>query len=99
MGTHLHLTRSGGLAGIDMVASVDVDDLPAHAASQVHSALADLDALAPRPSAGPQGADRYQYDLLVMTGQARRAVSAREPDIPPPMQSLLDVLLPLASPE
>lgn len=98
MGTHLHLTRSGGLAGIDMVASVGVDELPPAEAAKALSALADLDA-AGAPAAGPQGADLYQYDLVVTTGGSRRSVRAQEPDIPPPMRSLLDVLLPLAAPK
>lgn len=100
MGAHLRLTRSGGLAGLDMVAAVDVDDLPAAAAARVRDALAGLDfdraaAGGPRPPGGP---DRYQYDLEVNDGRPRR-LTAHEPDVPPDLQAVIDVLLPLAQPE
>ena len=38
MGTRVRLTRSGGLAGLSMVASVDLDDLPAAKAKKVRAA-------------------------------------------------------------
>jgi len=102
VGTHLRLTRSGGLAGLDMVADVDVDDLPAAAASRVHEALAGLDfdrhpGSGPRPPGMP---DRYQYDLEVTDDRRRhRRLSAHEPDVAPELQAVIDVLLPLAQPE
>lgn len=43
MGTRVRLTRSGGLAGISMVASVDLDDLPAETAAELHAALDEVD--------------------------------------------------------
>jgi hypothetical protein len=99
MGARLRLTRSGGLAGIDMVADVDVDDLPPADASRLQEALAGLD-FDRRPGAGdrpPGGPDRYQYDLEMTDGR-RRHLTAHEPDVAPALQAVIDVLLPLARP-
>jgi hypothetical protein len=105
MGTRVRLTRSGGLAGLSMVASVDLDDLPAATARKLRSALAKVDfepAPAPR-RAGRRAApapfpDAFQYDLEVDDGE-RRAITVHDPVPSRELQALLDVLLPLAEPE
>jgi hypothetical protein len=105
MGTRVRLTRSGGLAGLSMVASVDLDDLPAATARKVRSALAGMD-FEPAPArrkAGRRAApapfpDAFQYDLEVKDGKTR-SITAHDPVSSPELQILLDVLLPLAEPE
>ena len=102
MGTRVRLTRSGGFAGLSMVASVDLDELPENAAEQVRAALSEVDfegvrrsrRAAPRPGA----ADTYQYDLEVK-GRKPRSLTVHEPIADPGLQALVDVLLPLAEPE
>lgn len=107
MGISIRLTRSGGLAGLEMVASVDVDELPPETARRVRSALAGLGreraatgraepAYRPGP---PQGADRFQYDLVVDTDGKRREITAHDGHLTPKLQALVDVLLPLARPQ
>jgi hypothetical protein len=82
-----------------MVAAVDVDDLPGPDAARLREALGKLDFARPaRGQAGPGGPDRYQYDLVVTDGK-RRSLTAHEPDLSPELQSVIDVLLPLAKPE
>ena len=99
MGTRIELTRSGGLAGISMVASVDVDELPETTARQLRSALAEVDFDRPAAAAAPPGAaDGYQYDLVVSDGR-RRSLTAHDPFLSPAVRKLLDALLPLARPE
>jgi hypothetical protein len=88
-----------------MVASVDLDDLPAPAAKKVRSALADVD-FEPAKARGTGGRrrapapfpDAFQYDLEVDDGK-RRSITVRDPIASPELQALLDVLLPLAEPE
>jgi len=101
----VRLTRSGGIAGLDMVASVDVDDLPAETAAPLRSALAglaseaeaeaDTNPVVPAPAAG---ADRYQYDLAVTDGAKRWSVTAHEGALTPAVGAVVDLLLPFASP-
>ncbi|HET7719168.1 MAG TPA: protealysin inhibitor emfourin [Acidimicrobiales bacterium] len=115
MGTRVRLTRSGGLAGLSMVASVDLDDLPAATAKKVRAALAEMDfepppapaprkagrrpaAAAKRPAAKQALPDSYQYDLEITDGE-KRSITVHDPVPSPEMQTLLDVLLPLAEPE
>ena len=109
MGTRVRLTRSGGLAGLSMVASVDLDDLPAATARKVRAALAGMD-VEPAPAPAPRKAgrrpaparapfpDSFQYDLEINDGK-KRSITVRDPVASPEMQTLLDVLLPLAEPE
>ena len=101
MGTRVRLTRSGGLAGLCMVASVDVDDLPPATAKKVRAALAEIDFSPPRRRRGlPGAADTYQYDIEVDEGKKRSVtVTVHDPVSSPELQTLLDVLLPLAEPE
>jgi len=100
MGTNVRLTRSGGFAGLSMVADVDLDQLPGHQASAVQAALdgVDFDRLrTARP--GPAGRpDAYQYDLEVDDGR-RRSLTVHEPLSDPGLQQLVNVLLPMARPE
>jgi hypothetical protein len=96
MGTHLRLTRSGGLAGISMVADVDLDELPEPTASEAREALAAIDFdPTPPPPIMPDG---YQYDLVV-EDSTTRSTTARDPFLSPGFRALLDVLMPLATPE
>lgn len=100
MPPHVRLTQSGGFGGLEMVATVDVDDLPASDAARVRQALARLDLHPPKAkrSGPPGGPDRFQYDLEVTDGD-RRTVTAHEPDVGPDLQAVIDVLLPLAQPQ
>ena len=108
MGTRVRLTRSGGLAGLSMVASVDLDELPKKTAAEVRAALNDLDFDAPAgrrrraapapPAFGAGAADTFQYDLEVI-GPEPRSLTVHEPLPSPQLQTLVDVLLPLAQPE
>ncbi len=109
MGTRVRLTRSGGFAGLSMVASVDLDELPEDTAAEVRAALDEVDfdkpagrrrrAAAPAPPAfGAGAADTFQYDLEVI-GAERRSLTVHEPLPSPQLQTLVDVLLPLARPE
>ena len=102
MGTRVRLTRSGGLAGLSMVASVDLDDLPPAKAKKVRAALGDVEFTPPKrrsSRAAPTGfPDGYQYDIEVDDGK-KRSLTVRDPVASREVQRLLDVLLPLAEPE
>ena len=96
----MKLTRSGGLAGISMVATVDLDELPPAKAEKVRTALAEVDfeARASRRSPGGGMPDGFQYDLVVEDDETR-SLTAHDPFVGPGLRALLDVLMPLAEPE
>jgi Emfourin len=98
---HLQLVQSGGLAGLTLVAEVDVDDLPADEAVAVRRALdtVDLTALAARPAPPPAGPDRFCYELTVDGRGERRCVKLQEPDVPDGLRPVLTALLPRARPQ
>ena len=99
MGTRIRLTRSGGLAGLSMVASVDLDDLPEDTAEEIRAALAEVDFDPPKAAPGRPGLpDAYQYDLVVIN-RKRRTLTAHDPFLSPGLRALVDVLLPLARPQ
>ena len=102
MGTQVRLTRSGGFAGLSLVATVDLDDMPEDTAAAVRAALGKVDFDRPktRKRGGPVrgAADTYQYDLVV-TGDKKRSLTAHEPLSDPGLRALSEVLLPLARPE
>jgi hypothetical protein len=100
MGTRVNLTRSGGLAGLSLVASVDLDDVPPATAEAVRSALREVDFDPPRGggAGGRPMPDTYQYDLEVVD-EGRRRLTAHEPLADPGLRALSAVLLPLARPE
>jgi len=95
MGTQIELTRSGGLGGLTMAASVDVDGLPPDEAAAVTDALArvDLGALAAQGSGSPSGPDRFQYDLTVSDDGGSRSVTLQESGIPPELRPVIDTLM------
>jgi hypothetical protein len=97
---HVRLTQSGGFGGLEMVAAVDLDDLPEADAARVREAVARLDfpPAGAKRSGPPGGPDRFQYDLEVTDG-GRRSLTAHEPDVSPDLQAVIDVLLPLAKPQ
>ncbi len=110
MGLNVRLTRSGGFAGLSMVADVDLDTLPGPAAAEVRAALAgvNFDRPAPlgrsaRPSRSARSAptpgpvDAYQYDLVVQDGaRSSQSLTVHEPVSDPGLQTLFGVLLPMA---
>ena len=91
-----------------MVASVDLDELPKKTAAEVRAALEEVDFETPAgrrrraasapPAFGAGAADTFQYDLEVI-GPERRSLTVHEPLPNPQLQTLVDVLLPLAQPE
>ena len=102
MGTRIRLTRSGGLAGLTMVASVDLDDLPEATAEKIRAALEEVDftpSSGARGGSGPPGMpDAYQYDLVVTNGR-RRSLTAHDPFLDPALRTVVNARLPCAEPE
>jgi hypothetical protein len=93
---HLRLVRSGGLAGLDMVASLDSTDLPADQQDLVATLLA-ADSITPRMSR-PGGADQFSYQLEIHHGDHTVRHHWAEPDVPETVRPLLAALAHVAKP-
>ena len=93
---HLKLVRSGGLAGLDMVASLDSADLPADQ-QEVVATLLTADSVQPRMSR-PGGADQFSYRLEIQQGDLTVHHHWEEPDVPETVRLLLVALTHEAKP-
>jgi len=93
---HLTLVRSGGLAGLDMVASLDSSDLPA---DQQGLVTALLTAGSPAADASQQGgADQFSYHLEIRQGDQTFRHHWEERDVPEAVRPLLAALVHEAKP-
>ena len=90
----VHYRRSGGIAGLDLVADVPAADLqPADART-----VADL--VAHPPTATPQGRvpDELTHELTLQTGSAEHAFVWGDTQVPDALRPLLSSLRALAAP-
>jgi hypothetical protein len=90
------LVRSGGFAGLDMVATVDTVDLSTDQQDLVATLLTgDL----PGPGVGRSGgADQFSYQLEIQHGDRMVRRDWEEPDVPETVRPLLAVLTRQAKP-
>lgn len=93
----VELRRSGGVAGISLVATMDAGDLPADQAEVVAGLLSD-DPAPSAPAPPPPGADRFAYELRLDDGQRARTIHWDEPEVPEAARPLLASLVRRARP-
>lgn len=85
------MVRTGGIAGLKLVGSLDTAELPPEQAARVEAALGELDwNVPPAPPAWP---DSMQYALTVTTGGRRRSVVLDESRLPAALRPLVDALV------
>ncbi|WP_428338704.1 protealysin inhibitor emfourin [Mycobacterium sp.] len=92
---HIDYRRSGGLAGIDMTASVDSGDLPSEDGTIIADLLADTPGVQDRAAAMP---DAFSYELTLTDGTRTRTCRWQEPEIPDAVRPLLAALTARALP-
>ena len=93
---HLRLTRTGGLAGIAMEATVDTGELEPAAADRILAAARRADASSPH--AAPGLPDAFTYELEIDDGGRTRRVRLSDPDAPEALRPALEVLRPRMRP-
>lgn len=91
----IEFRRSGGLAGIDMTASIDAQDLPAEQAQLATELIA-----SPPPPPGDGGGtpDRFSYELTLREGERTQTHRWGETQIPDSVRPLLADLTGRAKP-
>jgi hypothetical protein len=90
------LVRSGGLAGLNMVATVDTADLPTDQ-QEVVSTLLNEDLRGPGASR-PGGADQFTYQLEIRHGDRTVRRQWQEPEVHEAVRPLLSSLTSKATP-
>jgi hypothetical protein len=90
----IDFSRSGGVAGMTMRTSVDVDTLPADVRRQVCDWVeaSDFFSLPAQPAAGSGGADRFNYEIRIEDTGRSHSISIGEADAPQTLRPLLDWL-------
>jgi hypothetical protein len=87
----IHFTRTGGLAGLPLTATVDAEALPPEEARQLRALVdrANFFALPSVLAAPSRGADRFQYTIIVETLERQHTVEVAEAAAPETLQPLL----------
>jgi hypothetical protein len=89
--------RSGGLAGIDMAAEAQSDDLPTEQAELARQLLS-RPPVAVAKTAATGGADQFSYQLRLDDGTRHQSFHWTEHDVPDDVRPLLSTLNHLAHP-
>ena len=90
----IHFERTGGFAGIRLQTAVDADQLPPKEARQLNGLVdaAKLFDLPDRPPAAQQGADQFQYKLVVEAQGQQKTIQTTDAAANKNLQALLDWL-------
>jgi hypothetical protein len=93
---HVKCVRSGGLAGLELVATLDATDLSADQQGLLAGLLtADVHATSP---SRPGGADQFSYQLEIHHGGRIVRYRWEEPEVPETVRPLLAGLMSRAEP-
>ncbi len=91
----IELLRSGGFANIELRRSLDTDELTPAEARELAELVdqIDIEELSKRSPIRARGADRFQYDIVIITAGERHEVSVGEGEMSPPLHRLVYRLL------
>jgi hypothetical protein len=90
--------RKGGFAGIRMAADIDLEDLSADQARELHELLdnVDFDELPEQLMGKKEIADGFTYSITVESGKRKHTVHTTDTSAPEKMQPLLELLYRIA---
>ena len=96
----LRLRRTGGLAGLPMVASLKTEELEAEEAERIVGALdgVDLADVEGRPDAAPGAADMLHYQLEIRGADRAQTVRFSERQMPAELAPVIRSLMRRAEP-
>ncbi|MGQ9468240.1 MAG: protealysin inhibitor emfourin [Nitrososphaerales archaeon] len=91
----IYFERSGGLAGMRIVATLDTDSLPSDEAHQIQAMVTgakffDLPSKLPQPK---KGADYFQYKITVEKEGRKHTVETSDATMQPALRPLVDFLV------
>ena len=95
---HIHFERTGGFAGLRLIATVHTESLSPEEARELHEmvdAAGFFDLPAALTTARP-GADRFQYRLTVESGARQHTIETNDGSAPQALQPLLRRLTAIA---
>ena len=89
--------RSGGLAGIDMTATVDASELPTEQVETLTELVAQPP-VAAKATATHGAADHFSYEMTLRDGQRTRTLHWTDSDVPDDVRPILASLTRRAKP-
>jgi len=95
---HIEFSRSGGFAGIRLVASVDTEDLPADQASSLNQLIREAEFFGLPEKLAPEkpAPDRFEYQLTIKASEKSHSVVVNDAAAPESLRPLLNYLTTLA---
>ncbi len=97
----VQLLQTGGIAGLEMSATVRLTELPPEVADQARELAARVLADEPVPAVreGPSTFDAFEYELLISrAGVADDRVNTRDDALTPAQHDLIHILRPYLTP-
>lgn len=93
--SRVEMTRSGGVAGVQLRGVIDTATLAPEEAAEVEVELGkiNLSDLAARPVSRGGPPDRFQYDLIIEHDGTRHQMTIGERDLPPSLVPLIERLI------
>jgi hypothetical protein len=87
----VHLSRTGGFAGLGQAASVDEASLEPEERDKLRRLVADADlwSLAPEPPGSPPAPDRFRYRITAEDGERRQEIRVSEDSLPEGLRPLV----------
>ena len=92
----LRIRRLGGVAGVTLHKQLDIADLPGESASQVESAVRNLDQYA---STQPPPPDAFRYEITSLDHPRQASVLINERDVPAELRPLVEAVSKEGEPE
>jgi hypothetical protein len=85
----VEIVRRGGLPAVPVRDTVDTTELSPDEAAAAEAALRGLQFGRPAPQ--PPGPERFQYEIIVVSGATRRSVVLNEADLPDGLWPLVEL--------
>ena len=99
-GLQVRYVQTGGLAGLRMVAEVDVDALSADQSLRLRNLVDAAVAAQPAPVVeNPRLRDGFHHEIVVQRGAETVHIVVRDPAVPDAVGALIAELAPLAKPQ
>lgn len=93
----IHFERSGGFTGLSLQATINTQELRPEEQEQVKALVEQADFFATElGSFTTQGADRFNYTLIIEDGERNRSVTLPEGALPPDWEPLVEYINALA---
>jgi hypothetical protein len=95
--THISFERTGGFAGIRLVADIELDQLPEEDAKKISEMLKNIDfSEIPEPPSHSNTFDQFNYTIIIKGKQTEHTIVTGDASAPDDLRPLIDTLYQMA---